>query len=608
MNRKFKKSLKKRVQGALMSSSFFSILITLCLVLLIVTLIVKPIGQLFTNTVNKSIVENFNKISNVRSQIDDRMNDYVFAKDFMNTDYSILIQQEYGNQDSNDIFTQMSEEDMATFNAQMAEFSTSEIYVSGSEEESINETEKKQIMYAMVQSVQSLDKLLPVSETLHFDWINVEMIISDQNEFSVPLNIKSSKFNEMDHISSEITIYNEDKVIGYIKTNLNQDVLYVVFSSVIGLFGFIAIIVFIIVKIILTPVTFKILKPVQDLNDQLKKISENEVIDSTIKIEQKRPPKEIYELIHHSNIIMRRLNESQELLFAQNQELEAQRDLLEDQNVELENQKEELFAQNEELDSQNDELIQSQLALQKAQDRLVQSEKLASMGQLTAAIAHEINTPLGAVSSNTQMIDMMLLKLEKQIQTEDYSGAYKSIEKLLKSNKITIDAASRVNEIIRNLRNFSRIDQAEFKTADVHEGIHSVLVLTSNLWKNKLTIHENYGKIPEISCFPSMLNQVFMNVIVNGIQATEKGGNISITTEMIEDFIKISIRDDGSGIDPILIEKIFDSGFTTKPKDSGTGLGLSISKDIILKHHGKIYAFNNEDKGATFVIELPIKQ
>lgn len=609
MNRLYKKSLKKRVQGALMSSSFLSIIITLCLMILLVSLMVKPIGHLFTSTVNKSIVENYQKISNFKSQMSESMDEILFVKNFLNTDYDELVSKEYGNEKDNDMFDHMSKEDADDFKKEMLDSFNSSILVQGLDNEDISEMEKKQLLLATIQSIEALDNLLIVSEYANFNWINIEMVIDDQKEFSIPLEVNNIDADQFKDIQSDIYIYNkEEKQIGYIKTQLNQEVLLFVFSVIMFLFAFIAIIVFIIVKIILTPFTFKILKPIKDLNIQLKKISENEVIDSTVKIEQKRPPKEIYELIEHSNIIMHRLNESQELLFAQNQELEAQRDLLEDQNIELESQKEELFAQNEELDTQNEELIQSQLALKKAQDRLVQSEKMASMGQLTAAIAHEINTPLGAVSSNTQMIDMMLLKLQKQINESDCDGALKSTEKLLKSNQITIDAANRVNEIIRNLRNFSRIDQAEFKLANIHEGIHSVLVLTSNLWKNKLSLVEAYGDIPEISCYPSMLNQVFMNVIVNGIQATEKGGNITIKTEKLENNIKISITDDGSGIDPNIIEKIFDSGFTTKPKESGTGLGLSISKDIVHKHNGNIYAFNNEEKGSTFVIELPIKQ
>ncbi len=230
------------------------------------------------------------------------------------------------------------------------------------------------------------------------------------------------------------------------------------------------------------------------------------------------------------------------------------------------------------------------------------------MGQLTAAIMHEINTPMGAVQSNNQMLDMMLTKLKSEIESKDYEGASKIIGKMVKSNRISVDAANRVNEIIRNLKNFSRIDQAEFQKTDITEGIRSVLVLTSNLWKNKVTVHENYKSLPMINCYSSMINQVFMNIIVNAIQASEKNGNIYIETSYDEKNIYVSIKDEGTGINEKDLAHLFDEGFTTKPEDEGTGLGLSISKDIINKHNGKIEAFNNEDKGSLFKITLPIEQ
>jgi signal transduction histidine kinase len=473
--------------------------------------------------------------------------------------------------------------------------------------------EKRALILSSVQTIESIDNFLSIGEAFGFDWIQVSLhlyekdqdgnLISENVEFQVPSGDISLFETMREHpLDDIITIYDrEDNELGYLRTELNSSIVFIVTFPIILILCFIALVTFIIVRILLGPSTYKLVKPVNALNKQLKCISENEVLDSTIHIEMKKPPKEIYELIKYSNIIMGRLNESQELLFAQNQELEAQRDVLEAQRDELE-------AQNEELDSQNDELMQSQLELKKAQDRLVQSEKLASMGQLTAAIAHEINTPLGAVSSNSQMVDMILMKLTKLINENDIEGVHKIVEKLRNNNKITIDAANRVNEIIRNLRNFSRIDQAEFQNADVNEGIQSVLVLTSNLWKNKVTINESYGSIPEINCYPSMLNQVFMNVIVNAIQATEKNGEIDIITEKVDQNIVIKIKDNGEGIQETLLDKIFESGFTTKPKDAGTGLGLSISKDIIKKHHGSIRAYNNEEKGATFEISLPIKQ
>jgi len=622
MKRPYKKSMIRRLQGSLMNASFLSIMITIIPIFILLIMAVRPIGTFFTNTVNDSILDNYKSQKQMYYNIQ-KKRDFENIRSFT---YEELKATDFSNHESEHF-----DEDMVVVNEEIKEQLQHSLKVWGDDESGalITEEEMKDLFIASYEAIESMDNTLKFGQIFGFDWVKVTLVLYDDNEvpydeFVVPAEVISwIPEEDMHELIDVMPIYTRDDTeIGYIKTQLNSSVIAFVVFPIIVLFIVIALLAFIIVKIILTPRAYKLVKPIKQLNNQLLKISQHEVLDSTVHIEMKKPPKEIYELIKYSNIIMARLNESQELLFAQNQELEAQRDLLEDQNVELDAQRSELEdqneeldaqrteleAQNEELDSQNEELMQSQLMLRKAQDQLVQSEKMASMGQLTAAIAHEINTPLGAVSSNVQMLDLMLMKLKKQLSEEKYEDVLKGLDKLSKSNAITADATNRVHEIIRNLRSFSRIDQAAFQNANIHEGIHSVLVLTSNLWKNKLTINENYESIPEISCYASLLNQVFMNVVVNAIQATEKGGVIDINTSVVDDYVRIDFIDDGLGIPDDKLEMIFESGFTMKSKEDGTGLGLSISRDIIKKHHGRIYANNNPEKGAKITIELPLEQ
>ncbi len=601
MKKPFKKSIIRRLQNSLMSASFLSIMITIIPIFILVFMTIKPIGIFFTNTINDSILDNYKSQKQMYYNIQEK-------KDFENIrefSYEELKQMDLGNQ-----ATLFSDEEKLCLENDFKENLQQTLKVWGDDvtQEKITEEEKKDLFIATYESIESMDRILRFGQIFGFNWVEVSFVISDEQgeesvEFVLPTNssgiIPDEDMKELTDVMPVFT--RDDSQIGYIKTQVNSSVIVFLVFPIIVIFITIAILALIIVKIILTPRAYKLVKPIKQLNSQLQKISEHEVLDSSVHIEMKKPPKEIYELIKFSNIIMARLNESQELLFAQNQELEAQRDVLEDQNIELD-------AQKSELEAQNDELTQSKNQLQKAQDQLVQSEKMASVGQLTAAIAHEINTPLGAVSSNVQMIDLMLMKLKKQLTENKYEDVLKGIEKLARSNSITADASERVNDIIRNLRNYSRIDQAEFQNANIHEGIHSVLVLTSNLWKNKLTINEHYEVIPEISCYASLLNQVFMNVIVNAIQATDKDGVIDIRTSVVDEYVRIEFTDNGIGIPVDKLEMIFESGFTMKPKDEGTGLGLSISRDIIKKHHGRIRAVNNEEKGATIIVELPLMQ
>lgn len=329
-------------------------------------------------------------------------------------------------------------------------------------------------------------------------------------------------------------------------------------------------------KLLTIPVTV----PLKQLNDKINEIasaSGESAMTSHIAI--KKPLREISMLADSTNSIMEKMKDYNELLMAQNEELEAQ----------------------------NEELANSKRKVEEAQNMLIQTENMASVGQLTAAITHEINTPLGAISSNAQLCSMLITQLLEHESVSGDSALAELLKQLQDSNNVSIMACNRVNQIIRSLKNFSKVDEAEFQEADINEGLKSVLVLTSNLWKRKIVMHEEYGDIPKVKCFPGMLNQVFMNLIVNSVQAITDNGNICIKTWNDEDNIYASVKDDGCGIGEDNLNRVFDNGFTTKGESLGMGLGLAISRSIIEKHHGNITIRSKPGEGAEFIVSIPLR-
>lgn len=356
-----------------------------------------------------------------------------------------------------------------------------------------------------------------------------------------------------------------------------------------------------------------ILAPLCGLNDKIRAVAEEDYQGIEKHIEIKKPLKEIEDLVESTNLIFKQMKKYSNLLEAQKEELQSQNAELEAQNEELiasrkriEEQSHILENQKLELEAQNEELVESKRQIEEAQALLVQTENKASIGQLTAAITHEINTPLGAINSNVQICDMLLKTLSENstITGDEELGGI--LEQLTEANGVNIMACNRVIEIIKSLKTFSRLDQAEFQEANIIEGMKSVLVLTSNLWKRRIVIHEEYEDIPRVRCFPGLLNQVFMNIIVNAIQAVENTGDIFIKTYSDEKDVCVSIRDNGSGIKKENLEKIFESGFSTKGNSLGMGLGLSICRNIIKKHNGEITVLSGEGKGTEFIIRIPV--
>ncbi len=239
------------------------------------------------------------------------------------------------------------------------------------------------------------------------------------------------------------------------------------------------------------------------------------------------------------------------------------------------------------------ELTKTLEELRDTQLKLINSEKMASLGQLVAGIAHEINTPLASIKSNNEIA----VKLLKRLKDTD------TAEILTEINSIDREAITRINKIVTGLRKFVRLDEAELQDADINKEIDLTLDLIRHETKNKISVIKQYGDIPLVKCYPNMLNQVFMNILVNACQSIKGQGEIIISTEYCSRNLIVRIKDNGCGIDDI--NKIFFAGYTTKGVGVGTGLGLAISKKIIEKHNGKISVKSEVGKGSEFTITIP---
>ncbi len=260
------------------------------------------------------------------------------------------------------------------------------------------------------------------------------------------------------------------------------------------------------------------------------------------------------------------------------------------------------------------ELELANQAIRDTQIQLVQSEKMASLGTLVAGVAHEINTPLGSINSNADVSRRALEILHAYLKDPGTQPGEALPERvgqaltiLLEANATTLTATQRIVGIVRSLRNFARLDEAELKEVDIHEGIESTLTLTYHEFKRRIQIEKSYGQVPLVWCYPSQLNQVFVNVLVNAIHAIPDKGTITIATQQVGADVTVAISDTGIGIPPENLKRIFDPGFTTKGVGVGTGLGLSIVYKIVAAHDGRIDVASDVGKGTTFTITLPIK-
>jgi two-component system, NtrC family, sensor kinase len=304
--------------------------------------------------------------------------------------------------------------------------------------------------------------------------------------------------------------------------------------------------------------------------------------------------------------------------------------IIREQNVMLELKVEERTI---ELSEANHELNTTLEDLKQAQTQLVESEKMASLGQLTAGIAHEINNPINFVTSNINPlkrdIDIMFdaITMIENLGVSDSSPADK--QKQIKEYKEELDfdyltseikhllkgineGANRTAEIVKSLRIFSRLDEDDLKKADINEGLESTIVIANNLIGSKINVIKEYGDLPKVECYAGKLNQVFLNIISNAVYAVQKrfgnkaGGEITIITSRDEKNVFIKIRDNGIGMDAKTQKKVFEPFFTTKEVGEGTGLGMSIVYNTIKKHNGLISVNSLPGEGTDFTLQLPI--
>lgn len=277
------------------------------------------------------------------------------------------------------------------------------------------------------------------------------------------------------------------------------------------------------------------------------------------------------------------------------------------------------------LENQNVELANRKKELERLQAQLVHTEKMASLGQLAAGIAHELNNPAGFVYGNMDLLQGYISDLTKLFGAYDAVALPEDAALLVESLKTQIgyerlmgdlnsiisdcrEGAQRICDVVKNLRLFSRLDEAELKSINIHEGIDSTIRLLSSYYSTgHIVLRRDYTDLPPVNCYAGQLNQVWMNLLVNAAQAVRDQGEVTISTRLDGNSVAIAISDTGTGIPEGELSRIFDPFFTTKPVGEGTGLGLSISYGIVERHGGTIAVVSEVGRGTTFTVRIPIR-
>ncbi|MBU5636226.1 HAMP domain-containing protein [Geomonas sp. Red69] len=311
------------------------------------------------------------------------------------------------------------------------------------------------------------------------------------------------------------------------------------------------------------------------------------------------------------NMMSRAISERVRELTVAKEALQERARELEDLNLTLESRVQEEVAKNREKDNY-----------------LTQQEKMASIGQLAAGVAHEINNPMGFVTSNLSTLGKYLQRLEEFIAAQDEairkggddagSDALSQTRKQLKIDHIlddgkqliaeSLEGGGRVQHIVQSLKNFSRVDQVQYSRVDLNECLETTINIAWNEIKYVATLRREFGVLPPVCCYPQQLNQVFLNLLINASQAIESSGEIVVRTWSDGEDVFVSVSDTGKGIPQEIINRIFEPFFTTKDVGKGTGLGLSISYDIIRKHSGEIAVESTPGAGTIFKVRLPVSQ
>lgn len=362
--------------------------------------------------------------------------------------------------------------------------------------------------------------------------------------------------------------------------------------------------------------------PIRQLEKGAKKVAEGDLsVQLDIQSED-----EIGNLTNSFNLMTKSLCEAMEKSKVQADRLKMQWEVLNETYLELELKSDSLEKQKSTIEKKNRDLQKTMEKLKSTQAQLIDSEKMASLGQLTAGIAHEINNPINYISAGINPLKRDMADIESLYKKyeeasnngfdpnklKDAKQYSKEIESdfLFDEIKSLLDGieegALRTREIVIGLRNFSRMDEDAIKTANINEGINSTLMLLRNKLKNKIIIKKEYGQIPPIECYAGKLNQVFMNILNNAADAIQDEGEIIIRTWASNDHVYISIKDNGIGMQENIRKRIFEPFYTTKEVGQGTGLGLSISFGIIEKHKGTISVKSKKNEGSEFIIQLPI--